>query len=40
MADQSSDRRAASFSELERIEEDALYSAKGHFEASADMHRL
>jgi hypothetical protein len=26
--------------ELERIEEDALYSAKGHFEASADTHKL
>jgi hypothetical protein len=40
MADQPSDRRSASSSELERIEEDALYSAKGHFEASADLHKL
>jgi hypothetical protein len=34
------DSSTKALAELEHIEEDALYSAKGHFEAAAGMHKL
>jgi len=40
MASSSTDRRAVCFSELKNIEEDSLYSAKGHFEACATAQKV
>lgn len=40
MANSTASTRDASLAELSRVEEDALYSSKGHFEAGADWHKI